>query len=143
MEKVKKGEITSESIVKGYLKSIDEKDGLINAFLSVNSESALKRAREIDQRAKAGEKLGALAGIPIAIKDNICTKGMYTTCSSKMLEDFIAPYDATVIKKLLAEDAIIIGKTNMDEFAMGSSTETSAFKTTLNPVDSSRVPGGS
>ena len=143
VKQIKSGEITSESVVKEYIESIEEKDSTINAFLLINKEEALKKAKEIDEKVIRGERLGALAGIPIAIKDNICTKGLKTTCSSKMLEDFVSPYDATVIKKLMEEDAIIIGKTNMDEFAMGSSTETSAFKKTLNPVDLSRVPGGS
>ncbi len=143
VEKIKSGEITSESIVKEYIDKILKSESTVNAFLSLNCDEALDKAKKIDERIKKGEKLGKLAGIPIAIKDNICTEGTATTCASKMLEDFIPPYDATVIKKLLAEDAIIIGKTNMDEFAMGSSTENSAFKPTHNPRDLSRVPGGS
>ena len=143
VEKIKSKEMTSEELVKSYIDKILEKEPEVNAFLSLSCDEALEKAKEIDAKIANGEILGKLAGIPIAIKDNICTEGVNTTCASKMLEDFIPPYDATVIKKLIAEDAIIIGKTNMDEFAMGSSTENSAFKTTHNPRDLSRVPGGS
>ena len=141
--KIKTGELTSEAVVQSYIDEILKTEPKVNAFLTLTCDEALAKAKEIDAKIKAGETLGALAGIPIAIKDNICTEGVNTTCASKMLEDFIPPYDATVIKKLLAEDAIIIGKTNMDEFAMGSSNENSAFKKTLNPRDLTRVPGGS
>ncbi|MFT8352485.1 MAG: Asp-tRNA(Asn)/Glu-tRNA(Gln) amidotransferase subunit GatA [Clostridium saccharoperbutylacetonicum] len=143
VEKIKTGEITSEALVKSYIDEITKTEPTVNAFLTLTCDKALAKAREIDKKIKAGEKLGKLAGIPIAIKDNICTEGINTTCASKMLEDFVPPYDASVVKKLLAEDAIIIGKTNMDEFAMGSSNENSAFKKTLNPRDITRVPGGS
>lgn len=138
-----KGEFTSEEIVKQYFDAIKEKDKSINAFLTLCEESAIDKAGEVDSRIAKGEKVGKLAGVPIAIKDNICTDGTRTTCASKMLEDFIPPYDATVIKKLKEEDAVIIGKVNMDEFAMGSSTENSAYMKTKNPWDLERVPGGS
>ncbi len=143
VSKIKSRELSSEEVVSSYLKNISEKEQGVNAFLTVMGDDALAKAKEIDKRIAAGEKLGALAGIPIAVKDNICTEGVKTTCASKMLQDFVPPYDATVVKKLIAEDAVIIGKTNMDEFAMGSSTENSAFKKTANPRDLSRVPGGS
>lgn len=143
VSRIKSGELTSEALVQSYIEEITKSESTTNAFLTLTCNEALEKAKEIDKKIKAGEQLGRLAGIPIAIKDNICTEGVNTTCASKMLEDFIPPYDATVIKKLLAEDAIIIGKTNMDEFAMGSSNENSAFKKTLNPRDITRVPGGS
>ena len=143
VSKIKIGELTSEAVVQSYIDEISKTESSVNAFLTLTCDEALAKAKEIDAKIKAGEILGALAGIPIAIKDNICTEGVNTTCASKMLEDFIPPYDATVVKKLLAEDAIIIGKTNMDEFAMGSSNENSAFKKTFNPRDLTRVPGGS
>lgn len=143
VRKIKSREISSEEVVASYLKNVLEKEPEVNAFLTIMADEAIEKAKEIDKRIAAGEELGALAGIPIAVKDNICTEGVNTTCASKMLEDFVPPYDATVVKKLLAEDAIIIGKTNMDEFAMGSSTENSAFKKTANPRDLTRVPGGS
>ncbi|OOM71861.1 glutamyl-tRNA(Gln) amidotransferase subunit A [Clostridium puniceum] len=143
VSKIKSGELTSEAVVQSYIDEILKTESSVNAFLTLTCDEALAKAKEIDTKIKAGKTLGALAGIPIAIKDNICTEGVNTTCASKMLEDFIPPYDATVVKKLLAEDAIIIGKTNMDEFAMGSSNENSAFKKTLNPRDLARVPGGS
>lgn len=134
---------TSEEIVEFFIKKIKKEDGNINSYLTICEERALKDARIVDEKIAKGEKVGMLAGVPIAIKDNICTDGITTTCASKMLEDFIPPYDATVVKKLKDADAVIIGKTNMDEFAMGSSTENSAFKVTKNPHDLERVPGGS
>ncbi|AGK95331.1 glutamyl-tRNA(Gln) and/or aspartyl-tRNA(Asn) amidotransferase, A subunit [Clostridium pasteurianum BC1] len=134
---------TSEEVVKFYFDRIKKFDGEVNSYLTLCEENAIKEAKSIDERIAKGEKVGKLAGVPIAIKDNICTDGVKTTCASTMLEDFIPPYDATVIKKLKEQDAVIIGKTNMDEFAMGSSTENSAFKTTKNPYDLERVPGGS
>ena len=143
VSKIKSRELTSEELVSYYLKNLLEKEPKVNGFLTVMADEALAKAKEIDNRIANGEKLGALAGIPIGIKDNICTEGVKTTCASRMLEDFVPPYNATVVKKLLEEDAVIIGKTNMDEFAMGSSTENSAFKKTANPRDLSRVPGGS
>ncbi|WP_434796582.1 Asp-tRNA(Asn)/Glu-tRNA(Gln) amidotransferase subunit GatA [Terrisporobacter vanillatitrophus] len=143
VDKIQNKEVSCEEILTYYIKNIKEKEEYINAFISLQEEKALKKAKEIDEKIAKGEKVGKLAGIPIAIKDNLCTSGIATTCASKMLEDFIPPYDATVIKRLQEEDAILIGKTNLDEFAMGSSTENSAFKITKNPIDISRVPGGS
>jgi aspartyl-tRNA(Asn)/glutamyl-tRNA(Gln) amidotransferase subunit A len=128
---------SSEEIVAEYLEKIEKSK--LNAFITVSKESALLRAREIDSESPDGP----LAGIPIAIKDNISTKGIQTTCASKILTGYVPPYDAHVIEKLKAAGAIIIGKTNMDEFAMGSSTETSFYGPTLNPWDTDRVPGGS
>ena len=143
VNKIQNQEVSCVDVVTSYIKSINEKEDLINAFLLLQTDKALEKAKELDERIKKGEKVGRLAGIPIAIKDNMCTRGVATTCASKMLEDFVPPYDATVIKKLEEEDAILIGKTNLDEFAMGSSTENSAFKITKNPIDTTRVPGGS
>ena len=143
VNKIQNQEVSCVDVVTSYIKSINEKEDIINAFLLLQTDKALEKAKELDERIKKGEKVGRLAGIPIAIKDNMCTRGVATTCASKMLEDFVPPYDATVIKKLEEEDAILIGKTNLDEFAMGSSTENSAFKITKNPIDTTRVPGGS
>lgn len=143
VNKIQNKEISCEEVVSYYIENIKEKEESINAFISLQEEKALKKAKELDEKIAKGEKVGKLSGIPIAIKDNLCTNGVATTCASKMLENFVPPYDATVIKKMQKEDAILIGKTNLDEFAMGSSTENSAFKITKNPIDKSRVPGGS
>ena len=142
-EKLESGQLTAVELTQECLNRIKEIDDKVNAFLYVDSEGALKTAKAVDEKRAKGEKLPKLAGIPIAIKDNICVTGMKTTCGSKMLENWVSPYDATVIKKIKAEMMPIIGKTNMDEFAMGSSTEHSAFKRTSNPWDLERIPGGS
>jgi aspartyl-tRNA(Asn)/glutamyl-tRNA(Gln) amidotransferase subunit A len=142
-EKIRNNELFAEDYIASIFQRIRDKDGSLHAFVSTFEHSAIERAREIDDRVREGKKLGRLAGVAIAIKDNICVKGLRTTCSSRMLENFIPPYNATVIERLLKEDAIIVGKTNMDEFAMGSSTESSYFGPSRNPYDITRVPGGS
>ena len=143
MEKLEKNELTSEEITKAYVDRINEKEKDVKAFVTTTCDEALEKAKEIDSKKKAGEKMNSFAGIPIGIKDNMCTKGVRTTCSSRMLEDFIAPYDATVVEKLNDEGIISLGKLNMDEFAMGASTEYSYFKKTSNPWNLNTVPGGS
>ena len=135
--------LTVPEVVKAFLDNIEKEDEKIKAYITVCKEEALKKADEVQAMFDAEKEMGALAGIPIAIKDNICTKGVRTTCASKMLENFIPPYDASVMKKIEATNAIILGKTNMDEFAMGGSTENSAFFITKNPVNLDKVPGGS
>src|SRR5688572_15440734 len=135
--------VSSREVAQAFLDHIAKADGRIDAFLSVEPDRSLARAKDIDERRASGKSVGPLAGLPVAIKDVICTKGWTTTCGSKMLAKFVPPYDATVTQKLTAADAVLIGKTNMDEFAMGGSTENSAFKKTRNPWDTSRVPGGS
>ena len=137
IEKLNKKEITSEDIVKSYAQRIDEKEKDVQAFVTVTTDTAIEKAKNIDR-----EK-SAIAGIPVGIKDNICTKGVKTTCSSKMLENFVAPYNATVAEKFEEEGLISLGKLNMDEFAMGASTEYSAFKKTKNPWNLNTTPGGS
>ncbi|WP_298858831.1 Asp-tRNA(Asn)/Glu-tRNA(Gln) amidotransferase subunit GatA [uncultured Gimesia sp.] len=143
LAKMNSGEISSEEITSACLEEINRREGSINAFLSVQQEAALEKAREVDQKRKSGKPLGKLAGIPVALKDNMCAEGVATTCASKMLENYIPPYDAHVVEKLKAADAVLIGKTNQDEFAMGSSTENSAFKTTTNPWNTAHAAGGS
>lgn len=140
---LEKKEVSSVEITKSFLDRINEVDNKIEAFITVCHEEAIKKAEEIDEKRMKGESLGALAGIPIAIKDNICTKDIKTTCASKILENFIPPYNATVARKIYDADMILLGKLNMDEFAMGSSTENSAFKKTRNPWHLEHVPGGS
>ena len=137
------GEATPTQVVLAHLRRIEALDPKVRAFVTVTRESALARAEAAEKRLKAGKPLSLLDGIPLAIKDVICTKGVRTTCSSKILENFVPPYDATVMTRLNAAGAIVLGKTNMDEFAMGSSTENSAFFPTRNPWDLARVPGGS
>ena len=139
-KKLHEKEISSRELVEAHFNNIDEN---INAFISLNKEEALKSADKVDEKIRNKEKLGLLAGIPIGIKDNIMTKGIRTTCGSKTLEKFIPPYDAEVVTRIKGADGIIMGKNNMDEFAMGSSTETSYFGPTKNPLDLERVPGGS
>ena len=142
VEKLKNNELTSRQIMESYANRIEEKEKNIGAFVTVTTEQALKQAEKIDSE-NVDRTKEPYAGIPIGIKDNICTKGVKTTCSSKMLENFIAPYDATVVEKLNNEKLLSLGKLNMDEFAMGSSTENSAIKVTHNPWDINKVPGGS
>ncbi|WP_138203818.1 Asp-tRNA(Asn)/Glu-tRNA(Gln) amidotransferase subunit GatA [Haloimpatiens lingqiaonensis] len=136
-------EVKAEEVTTAFLNRIDKVDEKIGAYLYVAREEALKSAKEVDEKIAMGEDLGQLAGIPIAVKDNISVRGMQNTCASKMLEGYVSPYDAFVTEKLKKNNAIILGKTNMDEFAMGSSNENSAFKIVRNPWDLTKVPGGS
>ena len=142
-EKLASKEITIPEITKAYINRIQEKEKDIGAFVTVLEENAMNKAKEIEEKVNNNEIKGNLAGIPIGIKDNICTKGIHTTCSSKMLENFVSPYDATVMEKINKENMINLGKLNMDEFAMGGSTEYSAFHITKNPWNLNKVPGGS
>ncbi|TCT15320.1 aspartyl/glutamyl-tRNA(Asn/Gln) amidotransferase subunit A [Natranaerovirga pectinivora] len=142
-EKLKNKEISSEELTRSYLDRLNEVEDKVKSYVTVCEEDAINTAKNIDERRAKGEKLGPLAGIPIGVKDNICTKNLKTTCSSKMLYNFEPPYDATVVSKIKENDLVILGKLNMDEFAMGSSTENSYFQKTKNPWDLDRVPGGS
>ena len=142
-EKIKAGEVTVLDAVEASLAALEAQEKKINAFITVDEEGARKRAKEVQEKIDRGELDGPLAGVPIAIKDNICTRGLKTTCASKILYNFVPTYDAQVIENLEAAGAVIIGKTNMDEFAMGSTTETSAYGETKNPVNPEHVPGGS
>ena len=136
-------EISAMELTKNIFERIDAKENSIGAFLEITKNQAEETAKKVDEKISRGEKISALEGIPCAIKDNICTKGIKTTCASKILENFVPPYDATVITKLKNQNPIFIGKVNLDEFAMGGSTENSAYKITKNPYDVERVPGGS
>jgi aspartyl-tRNA(Asn)/glutamyl-tRNA(Gln) amidotransferase subunit A len=140
---LRKGEVNSREITESVLKRIDEKEDSINAFITVTAEIALKQADMADRRFRENKRVSLLNGIPFVIKDNMCTQGIRTTCGSKILENYIPPYDATAVAKVLQTGAVLIGKTNMDEFAMGSSCENSAFGPTHNPVNLDRVAGGS
>ncbi len=142
-KKIKTGEISVEEAVKTSLAAIEKKEPLINSFVTVDGENALKRAAEVQKQIEDGSLTGPLAGVPVAIKDNLCTKGLLTTCSSKILYNFIPTYTAEAVRNLEKAGAVVLGKTNMDEFAMGSTTETSAYGATKNPWNTGHVPGGS
>lgn len=142
-KKIKNKEISVVEATSAYLDSIEAKEKEINAFVTIDREGALKRAEEVQGLIDAGKVTGPLAGVPVAIKDNMCIDGMLTTCSSKILSNFKPAFTATAVEKLQAAGAVIVGKTNMDEFAMGSTTETSFYGETKNPWDLTRVPGGS
>ncbi|MEU8514733.1 Asp-tRNA(Asn)/Glu-tRNA(Gln) amidotransferase subunit GatA [Kitasatospora sp. NPDC048722] len=140
---IAKGEVSAVEVAQAHLDRIDAVDKKVNAFLHVDTEGALNAAKAVDEKRAKGEELGPLAGVPLALKDVFTTKGIPTTCGSKMLEGWIPPYDATLTSRLKDAGVVILGKTNMDEFAMGSSTENSAYGPTGNPWDLSRIPGGS
>lgn len=142
-ELMEKKEVSSEELTRFHLERINQVEDELQAFVTITKEEALAQARAVDEKRARGEKLSLLAGIPMALKDNICTLGVKTTCASKILYNFIPPYDAGVAERLKRADAVLIGKCNMDEFAMGSSTENSGFFSTKNPFNSETVPGGS
>ncbi|MFW6107342.1 MAG: Asp-tRNA(Asn)/Glu-tRNA(Gln) amidotransferase subunit GatA [bacterium] len=142
-DRILAGELSAEAATQAVLGRIDAVEERVRAYLSVEREAALARAREVDAALARGERPGPLCGVPMAVKDNLCTVGMATTCASRILADYRPPYNATAVEHILAAGAVIVGKTNLDEFAMGSSTENSAFAATRNPWNLDRVPGGS
>jgi aspartyl-tRNA(Asn)/glutamyl-tRNA(Gln) amidotransferase subunit A len=141
--KLQRGDLLSIDLAESSLNAIAAQDSKIRAFLTINADAALAQAKAIDDKRKAGYPVGKLAGLPIAVKDNMCTLGVKTTCASRILENFVPPYDAGVVEKLKAAGAVIVGKTNLDEFAMGSTTENSAFQVTRNPWNLEHIIGGS
>jgi aspartyl-tRNA(Asn)/glutamyl-tRNA(Gln) amidotransferase subunit A len=143
LARLARGEMTAEKLTQAFLDAIRQRDPSVKAFLHIDDASALEQARAVDARRKRGEALGRLAGIPLALKDVLCTQGRPTTAGSKILQNFVPPYDAHVVSRLRQADAVFLGKTNMDEFAMGSSTENSGYHVTRNPWDLERIPGGS
>jgi len=140
---LKARKVSCREVTQAVLERISAVDGQVRAYVTVTADQALESARAVDERIARGEEIGPLAGIPVAIKDNMCTRGTLTTCSSRILHNFVPPYDATVVEWLAKAGTVMVGKTNLDEFAMGSSTENSGFFTTRNPWDLTRVPGGS
>lgn len=140
---IKEGKTTAPEVTQAALEAVKEREEAVHSFVTVDGEGAIRRAGEVQRQIEAGEISGPLAGVPVALKDNLCTKGMLTTCSSKILYNYIPTYSASAVRNLEKAGAVVIGKTNMDEFAMGSTTETSAFGVTKNPWNLSRVPGGS
>jgi len=140
---LKNKEVSAEELCRAYFSRIENLEEKLKSFITLTKTQALEQARRVDAKIKQGQEIGPLAGIPVAVKDNMCTEGVRTTCSSKILYNFVPPYSATVVEKIQGADMVIVGKTNMDEFAMGSSTENSGFFNTSNPWDTGRVPGGS
>ena len=142
-KKIKAGEVSVVEATEAALNAIEAKEDKVNSFVTVDREGALKQAEEVQKKIDAGELTSPLAGVPVAIKDNMCTEGLLTTCSSKILGNFVPPFTSEAVLNLQKAGAVILGKTNMDEFAMGSTTETSAFGETKNPWNTEHVPGGS
>ena len=140
---LRQGDMSSVEITRAYLDRIGRVEEKVGAYITLTPETALAQAEEADRARQRGETVHPLCGVPVAVKDNICVEGVKTTCASKMLEDFVPPYSATVWEKLRAAGCVLLGKTNLDEFAMGSTTENSAFHPTRNPRALDRVPGGS
>jgi aspartyl-tRNA(Asn)/glutamyl-tRNA(Gln) amidotransferase subunit A len=140
---IQKRELSAVEAAEAFLSKIESSDGIINAYISVLREDALSRAAQVQKKIEAGELSNPLAGVPVAVKDNICTRGVRTTCASKILGDFRPPYDATLMERLNGSGAVLLGKLNMDEFAMGSTSETSFFGPVKNPWKQKHVPGGS